>query len=157
MRSSESSGKCDRLSSRWIGGRRPLADACTIRLGHRVLGTPNDDIWPGVSSLPDYKPSFPQWNAVDLEAAVPSLDASGIDLLSVSTEVRSASKLPWIDSLPIFQRTLVYDPAHRISGKSTVSYCTRSGDSRHHDSSASSLAKRALQHDYFKHYRAAEA
>jgi hypothetical protein len=34
--------------------------------------------------LPDYKPSFPQWNAVDLEAAVPSLDASGIDLLAVS-------------------------------------------------------------------------
>ncbi|KAG7531296.1 hypothetical protein FFLO_04474 [Filobasidium floriforme] len=74
----------------------------------RVLGTPNDEIWPGVSTLPDYKPSFPKWNAVDLERAVPTLDAQGIDLLA---------------------RTLVYDPAHRIS------------------------AKRALQHDYFKHYR----
>ena len=49
----------------------------------RVLGTPNDEIWPGVSTLPDYKPSFPQWNAVDLERAVPALDAQGIDLLAV--------------------------------------------------------------------------
>lgn len=51
----------------------------------RVLGTPNDEIWPGVSTLPDYKPSFPKWNAVDLERAVPTLDAQGIDLLAVST------------------------------------------------------------------------
>jgi len=49
-----------------------------------VLGTPNDEIWPGVSLLPDYKPSFPQWNAVDLERAVPTLDLAGIDLLAVS-------------------------------------------------------------------------
>ena len=52
---------------------------------NRVLGTPNDEIWPGVSTLPDYKPSFPKWNAVDLERAVPTLDAQGIDLLAVST------------------------------------------------------------------------
>ena len=27
----------------------------------RILGTPTDSIWPGVSSLPDYKPVFPKW------------------------------------------------------------------------------------------------
>ncbi|KAJ9100068.1 hypothetical protein QFC19_005748 [Naganishia cerealis] len=41
----------------------------------RLLGTPNEEIWPGVSQLPDYKPTFPQWTAVDLARAVPSLDA----------------------------------------------------------------------------------
>lgn len=62
----------------------------------RVLGTPNEDIWPGVSNLPDYKPTFPQWSAQDLHKAIPNLDSYGIDLL---------------------QQTLVYDPAHRISAK----------------------------------------
>jgi len=27
----------------------------------RILGTPTESIWPGVSSLPDYKPVFPKW------------------------------------------------------------------------------------------------
>lgn len=25
------------------------------------MGTPNEDTWPGVTSLPDYKSSFPKW------------------------------------------------------------------------------------------------
>merc|ERR1719223_283861 len=28
----------------------------------RVCGTPNEELWPGVSSLPDYKPTFPNWS-----------------------------------------------------------------------------------------------
>lgn len=52
----------------------------------RLLGTPNEEVWPGVSQLPDYKPTFPQWSAVDLARAVPSLDAHGIDLLRVSCD-----------------------------------------------------------------------
>jgi len=67
----------------------------------RVLGTPNEDVWPGVSSLPDYKPTFPKWSAQDLYKAIPNLDAYGIDLL---------------------QQTLVYDPAHRISAKRALSH-----------------------------------
>lgn len=30
-----------------------------INLSIRTLGTPSEDIWPGVTSLPDYKSSFP--------------------------------------------------------------------------------------------------
>jgi hypothetical protein len=48
----------------------------------RVLGTPSDARWPGVSSLPDYKESFPQWAPRDLAEAVPTLDPAGVDLLS---------------------------------------------------------------------------
>lgn len=25
------------------------------------MGTPNEDTWPGVTSLPDYKSAFPKW------------------------------------------------------------------------------------------------
>lgn len=25
------------------------------------MGTPNEDTWPGVTSLPDFKSAFPKW------------------------------------------------------------------------------------------------
>jgi len=62
----------------------------------RVLGTPNEDNWPGVSSLPDYKSTFPQWSRQDLANVIPTLDEAGIDML---------------------KRTLIYDTAKRISAK----------------------------------------
>lgn len=52
----------------------------------RLLGTPNDDVWPGVKSLPDYKTSFPQWHPQDLAKVVPGLDEDGLDLLQVGTQ-----------------------------------------------------------------------
>ncbi|XP_047341655.1 cell division control protein 2 homolog A isoform X1 [Impatiens glandulifera] len=47
----------------------------------RVMGTPNEDTWPGVTSLPDFKSAFPKWPAKDLVTVVPNLNAPGIDLL----------------------------------------------------------------------------
>jgi cyclin-dependent kinase len=62
----------------------------------RILGTPNEQTWPGVSSLPDYKTTFPQWSRQDIARIVPVLDEAGIDIL---------------------KRTLCYDSAKRISAK----------------------------------------
>ncbi|OJD36601.1 cell division control protein 2 [Diplodia corticola] len=62
----------------------------------RILGTPAETEWPGVTSFPDFKPSFPKWNRTDIATMVPGLDDNGLDLL---------------DAL------LVYDPAGRISAK----------------------------------------
>jgi len=28
----------------------------------RILGTPNENIWPQVTSLKDFKPTFPKWS-----------------------------------------------------------------------------------------------
>lgn len=47
------------------------------------MGTPTEQVWPGVTKLPDYKPSFPAWKAVNLKTVVPNLDAVGLDLLRV--------------------------------------------------------------------------
>ncbi|KAH7692433.1 [RNA-polymerase]-subunit kinase protein [Dioscorea alata] len=47
-----------------------------------VLGTPDEESWPGVTSLPDFKAAFPKWSPKNLATVVPKLDAAGIDLLS---------------------------------------------------------------------------
>ncbi|EIM84986.1 Pkinase-domain-containing protein [Stereum hirsutum FP-91666 SS1] len=67
----------------------------------RILGTPNDETWPGIRALPDYKPTFPQWSKQDLGEQVPYLDRAGLDLL---------------------QQTLAYDAARRISAKRAMKH-----------------------------------
>jgi hypothetical protein len=50
-----------------------------------ILTTPNETTWEGVSQLPDYKPTFPNWHDNHLEAKMGiSLNNLGMDLLSVS-------------------------------------------------------------------------
>ncbi|CAK7328588.1 unnamed protein product, partial [Dovyalis caffra] len=48
----------------------------------RILGTPNEDTWPGVTSLPDFKSAFPKWPSKDLATVAPTLEKAGVDLLS---------------------------------------------------------------------------
>ncbi|KAJ2855233.1 Cyclin-dependent kinase catalytic subunit, partial [Coemansia erecta] len=67
----------------------------------RILGTPTEEVWPDITTLPDYKPTFPKWQPKDLAALLPGLDADGIDLL---------------------RRMLIYDPARRISAKQALAH-----------------------------------
>ena len=48
----------------------------------RVLGTPTEASWPGVSALPDYRDSFPHWAPRSLSELVPALDPLGLDVLA---------------------------------------------------------------------------
>jgi cyclin-dependent kinase 1 len=52
----------------------------------RILSTPTEENWPGVSDLPDYKSSFPSWKGNNLKESVKVLDATGLDLLQVFLE-----------------------------------------------------------------------
>ncbi|KZT03064.1 Pkinase-domain-containing protein [Laetiporus sulphureus 93-53] len=65
----------------------------------RVLGTPTDEVWPGVRQLPDYKSTFPNWVPQDLADHVPMLDDDGIELLKMM---------------------LIYDTSKRISAKRAI-------------------------------------
>ncbi|XP_038608451.1 cyclin-dependent kinase 2 [Tachyglossus aculeatus] len=67
----------------------------------RTLGTPDEAVWPGVTSMPDYKPSFPKWARQDLGKVVPPLDQPGRDLLG---------------------QMLHYDPNKRISAKAALTH-----------------------------------
>eukprot|EP00736_Rhodelphis_marinus_P007450 Rmarinus@m.27651 len=67
----------------------------------RALGTPTEEVWPGVSSLPDFKQTFPGWPAQKLSNLVKNLDDKGLDLLS---------------------QMLIYDPSKRISAKGALNH-----------------------------------
>lgn len=66
-----------------------------------ILGTPTEELWPGVSKLPDFSPLFPKWAPKALSGIVHTLPPSGIDLL---------------------QRMLVYSPSKRISAKAALDH-----------------------------------
>lgn len=67
----------------------------------RTLTTPTEEDWPGVTSLPDFKPTFPSWRTNSLASCVKQLDNTGLDLL---------------------QAMLTYDPAVRISAKKALNH-----------------------------------
>jgi cyclin-dependent kinase 2 len=53
----------------------------------RLLGTPNEGLWEGVSQLPDYKAEFPKWKPKALRDGIANLDSSrlndaGVDLVA---------------------------------------------------------------------------
>ncbi|RWV99638.1 hypothetical protein GW17_00037450, partial [Ensete ventricosum] len=60
----------------------------------RILGTPNEEIWPGVTSLPDFKSAFPKWLPKDLTTVVPNVEAAGIDLLSKMLHLDPSKRIP---------------------------------------------------------------
>ena len=67
----------------------------------RLLGTPNESMWPGVSALPDFKPTFPQWPSQKASKACPNLCAEGQDL---------------------FKKMMLYNPTKRISAKQALKH-----------------------------------
>ncbi|XP_078180905.1 cyclin-dependent kinase B1-1 isoform X2 [Carex rostrata] len=66
----------------------------------RLLGTPSEKEWPGVTTLKDWH-VYPQWTPQNLARAVPALNEDGVDLLS---------------------RMLQFDPAERISAKDAMAH-----------------------------------
>lgn len=49
----------------------------------RVLGTPDESSWPGVTQLRDYAPTFPKWRKKPLKELFPQLEPEGLNLLKV--------------------------------------------------------------------------
>ncbi|KAJ3680977.1 hypothetical protein LUZ60_015466 [Juncus effusus] len=66
----------------------------------RLLGTPSEKEWPGVTNLRDWH-EYPRWAPQSLARAVPSLDPLGLHLL---------------------EKMLRFDPAERISAKEAMEH-----------------------------------
>ena len=67
----------------------------------QIRGTPDEESYPGVTSLPDFKEIFPKWRKQDLQTLVPTLCPAGIDLL---------------------EKLLEYNPDRRISAKYALNH-----------------------------------
>jgi len=67
----------------------------------KMLGTPNEETWPTMVDLPEYKGDFPVYDQVSLASIAPKLDPDGLDLLT---------------------QLLRYEPAQRISAKAAMSH-----------------------------------
>eukprot|EP00735_Rhodelphis_limneticus_P010229 TRINITY_DN294_c0_g1::TRINITY_DN294_c0_g1_i1::g.1614::m.1614 TRINITY_DN294_c0_g1::TRINITY_DN294_c0_g1_i1::g.1614 ORF type:complete len:295 (+),score=81.35,sp/P93101/CDC2_OXYRB/75.17/5e-164,Pkinase/PF00069.20/2.5e-79,Pkinase_Tyr/PF07714.12/2.7e-32,Kinase-like/PF14531.1/6.8,Kinase-like/PF14531.1/0.00085,Kdo/PF06293.9/0.0018,APH/PF01636.18/3.5e+02,APH/PF01636.18/0.032,Choline_kinase/PF01633.15/0.24 TRINITY_DN294_c0_g1_i1:64-948(+) len=67
----------------------------------RMLGTPTEEVWRGVTSLPEFKDTFPKWTAQPLQSVVKNLDDAGYDLLT---------------------QLLCFDPSKRITAKNALNH-----------------------------------
>lgn len=67
----------------------------------RTLGTPDEEMWPGVSQFPDYKTSFPKWQVQDIASVISQhhLEVEGMNLL---------------------RRMLIYNPERRVTAKDAL-------------------------------------
>ncbi|CEL92938.1 unnamed protein product [Vitrella brassicaformis CCMP3155] len=67
----------------------------------KVLGTPNESVWPGINDLPEWKPDFPRYDPLQWSQIVQNLEPAGMDLLS---------------------RMLRYDPNARIAARQAMEH-----------------------------------
>merc|ERR1719382_586302 len=82
-------------------GQRPQCCCLQIKRVFKLLGTPSEDSWPGMSGLPDYKP-FPLYQpSLTFSQVVPKLSSRGRDLL---------------------QRLLICNPAGRMSAADSMNH-----------------------------------
>lgn len=59
----------------------------------RVMGTPNDRTWPGVSAYPNYKPNFTQFVQQDLRILIPEIENLPLNLLQGLLQMRPDMRL----------------------------------------------------------------
>ena len=67
----------------------------------QMYGTPTEKTWPGITKLPEFKLTFPQFKGKGINTYCSNLDNNGIDLLS---------------------KMIVYDPCKRISAKAALNH-----------------------------------
>ena len=77
----------------------------------RLMGTPSERTWPGISQLPEYNPNFQSFATQNLQMIVPQIDPLGLDLLTRMLQLRpdhrcsanEALRHPWFADLSQMQ------------------------------------------------------
>ncbi|KAF2137487.1 uncharacterized protein K452DRAFT_329203 [Aplosporella prunicola CBS 121167] len=73
----------------------------------RLMGTPSERSWPGISQFPEYKPNFHVYATNDLRIILPQVDQLGLSLLSSMLQLRPEMRIsaqqalqhPWFNDI----------------------------------------------------------
>jgi negative regulator of PHO system len=65
----------------------------------RIMGTPSERTWPGISQYTEYKQSFQMYATQDLRVILPQIDPIGIDLLQRMLQLRPELRISAHDAL----------------------------------------------------------
>uniref|UniRef100_A0A7S3WCH4 Cyclin-dependent kinase 2 homolog n=1 Tax=Strombidinopsis acuminata TaxID=141414 RepID=A0A7S3WCH4_9SPIT len=68
------------------------------------LGTPTEQIWPGVSELPDFKPTFPKWSHRGWDS------------------IRNTKAQVGTDGIDLLEKLMTYDPKKRLSARRALQH-----------------------------------
>lgn len=77
----------------------------------RLMGTPSERTWPGISQLPEYKGNFPSFATQNLHLILPQVDSLGMDLIGKLLRLKPEDRLsaqealrhPWFNDLQPIQ------------------------------------------------------
>ncbi|KAG0138760.1 kinase-like domain-containing protein [Tuber indicum] len=65
----------------------------------RLMGTPSERSWPGISQYPEYRSGFHIYATQDLRMILPQIDPMGLDLLSRMLQLRPEMRISAKDAL----------------------------------------------------------
>ena len=64
-----------------------------------IMGTPNEETWPGITKLKDYSLLFPQWKPKKLKDLFPNFDKDGLDLMEKFLQMDPDKRITIKDAL----------------------------------------------------------
>ncbi|KAL1839180.1 hypothetical protein VTJ49DRAFT_1799 [Mycothermus thermophilus] len=65
----------------------------------RIMGTPNERTWPGLSQFPEFKSTWQSYSIQPLGTILPQIDPLGIDLLGCMLQLRPELRISAADAL----------------------------------------------------------
>lgn len=115
----------------------------------RLLGTPTNEVWPGVTTLVNYKQTYPQWHDTELESVRvcgPELGPDGLEFVRRCLRynpldrpsARSAQKHCYIKDSDVLESKIVPPPATRVAACAPAAALAPVGEAYH-------------SHQYYQH------